>query len=81
MYDHRCYNRCDENLEVEVEGSTRLVHWVERGTGTPTDRDEVNRREVCGVVPSFVATKLLPISGKARAKENNNKMSVFIMKR
>ncbi len=59
-----------------------LTHWVERGTGTPTDRDEVNRREVCGVVPSFVASKLLPIiSGKARAKENNYKMGVFIMKR
>ena len=24
-----------------------LIHWVGRGTGTPEDRDEVNRREVC----------------------------------
>jgi hypothetical protein len=23
------------------------LHWVVRGTGTPTDREEVNRREVC----------------------------------
>jgi hypothetical protein len=23
------------------------VHWVVRGTGTPKDRDEVNKREVC----------------------------------
>ena len=23
------------------------IHWVVRGTGTPEDRDEVNRREVC----------------------------------
>ncbi len=22
-------------------------HWVGRGTGTPEDKDEVNRREVC----------------------------------
>ena len=22
------------------------IHWVGRGTGTPKDRDEVNRREV-----------------------------------
>ena len=22
-------------------------HWVERGPGTPKDRDEVNKREVC----------------------------------
>jgi hypothetical protein len=22
------------------------IHWVERGTGTPKDRDEVNIREV-----------------------------------
>ena len=24
-----------------------LIHWVARGTGTPKDRDEVNRRDVC----------------------------------
>ncbi len=23
------------------------IHWVDRGTGTPKDRDEVNKREVC----------------------------------
>ncbi len=23
------------------------IHWVPRGTGTPIDRDEVNRRDVC----------------------------------
>jgi hypothetical protein len=23
------------------------IHWVSRGTGTPKDRDKVNRREVC----------------------------------
>jgi hypothetical protein len=23
------------------------IHWVARGTGTPKDKDEVNRREVC----------------------------------
>ena len=23
------------------------IHWVDRGTGTPKDKDEVNRREVC----------------------------------
>ena len=22
------------------------IHWVDRGTGTPKDRDEVNRRDV-----------------------------------
>ncbi len=43
--------RCDERLKVQVEGSTRLVYTglnrqLERGTGTPKDRDEVNRREV-----------------------------------
>jgi hypothetical protein len=26
--------------------STR-IHWVPRGTDTPKDKDEVNRREVC----------------------------------
>jgi hypothetical protein len=24
-----------------------VSHWVEWGTGTPEDKDEVNRREVC----------------------------------
>jgi hypothetical protein len=24
-----------------------LIHWVGRGTGTPKDKDEVNKREVC----------------------------------
>jgi hypothetical protein len=23
------------------------IHWVDRGTGTPKDRDEVRNREVC----------------------------------
>ena len=40
--------RCDERLKTKVEGSTSLSYtefvW---GTGTPKDRDEVNRREVC----------------------------------
>jgi hypothetical protein len=24
-----------------------LIHWVARETGTPKDRDEVNKREPC----------------------------------
>ena len=41
--------RCDERLTSKPEGSTLLTYtglcvW---GTGTPKDRDEVNRREVC----------------------------------
>ncbi len=43
--------RCDERLKTKSEKSTRLgytgSHWVDRGTGTPKDRDEVNRRDVC----------------------------------
>ena len=42
MYEYRC----DERLESKDEGSTRLVYTVTRGTGTPKDKDEVNRREV-----------------------------------
>ena len=26
---------------------TSHIHWVTRGTGTPNDKDEVNKREVC----------------------------------
>ncbi len=38
---------CDERLNTKSEGSTRLA-LVARGTGTSKDRDEVNKREVCG---------------------------------
>ncbi len=30
------------------------IHWVVRGTGTPEDRDEVNRREVASVMGECV---------------------------
>jgi hypothetical protein len=41
--------RCDERPKTIAEGFTRSthIHWVTRGTVTPKDRDEVNRREVC----------------------------------
>ena len=53
--------RYDERLKTKSEESTRLGYtekstvWLimsvclllTRGTGTPKDRDEVNRREVC----------------------------------
>ena len=42
------YERCDERLKTKVEGSTRLTYTgLIRGTGSPKDRDEVNKREVC----------------------------------
>jgi hypothetical protein len=37
---------CDERLKTKTEESNRLSHWVVRRTGTPKDKDEVNRREV-----------------------------------
>ncbi len=45
MYEYRC----DERLKGKSEGSTRLAYRdrVSRGTGTPKDRYEINRREVC----------------------------------
>jgi hypothetical protein len=45
---HICGCRCNERLKAKTEGSTRLActqFGVERGTGTPKDRDEVKRRE------------------------------------
>ena len=46
VYRNGC--RYNERLNVETGGSkTHRIHWVGRGTGTPKDRDEVNRREVC----------------------------------
>jgi hypothetical protein len=35
--------RCDKRLKVKM----RDLHWLVRGTGTPEDRDEFHRREVC----------------------------------
>ena len=43
-----CGCRCNERLKAKTDGSTVYVphiHWVARGTGTPKDRDEVNRGE------------------------------------
>jgi hypothetical protein len=31
----------------DLHTDTPLIHWVGRGTGTPKDKDEVNKREVC----------------------------------
>jgi hypothetical protein len=44
MYD----GRCDERLKVKGKGFTRLTYigLFVRGTRTPKDRDEVNRRDV-----------------------------------
>ncbi len=35
------------NITVSDTMYASRIHWVDRGTGTPKDRDEVNRREVC----------------------------------
>jgi hypothetical protein len=45
--------RCDERLKPKDDESTYTVFFVvyyesiKRGTGTPKDKDEVNKREVC----------------------------------
>jgi hypothetical protein len=41
---HEC--RCDERLKLKLR-NLHDSHWVARGTGTPKDIDEVNRRDVC----------------------------------
>ncbi len=45
--DNEC--RCDERLKTKPDQGIYVshIHWVVRGTGTPEDRDEVNRRDVC----------------------------------
>jgi hypothetical protein len=44
---HICGCRCNERLKSKTDGSECLTYrdWVVRGTGTPKDRDEVNRQE------------------------------------
>ena len=41
--------RCDERLKTKAEESVILVYtgFLVSGTGTPKDRDDVNRRDVC----------------------------------
>ena len=50
--------RSDERPKTQVEESTRLVYtvtgFVSRGTGTPKDRDEVNRREDYDICDLYV---------------------------
>ena len=36
-----------KGYKLKLMNYTPLIHWVGRGTGTPKDRDEVNKREVC----------------------------------
>ena len=38
--------RYDERLQTKAKEFSR-IHWVDRVTGTPKDRDEVNRRKDC----------------------------------
>jgi hypothetical protein len=76
--------RCDERLKTKTEESTHLRHWVGRGTGTPKDKDEVNKREVCKTTgaSSTLAVELLGcllLIDKARGK-NKPYMSVGTMK-
>ncbi len=37
---------CDVRLNDKTEGGTRLGYTVPKGTGTPKDRDKVNKRDV-----------------------------------
>ena len=39
--------RCKERLKGKSEGSERLGYTTLSGTGTPKNRGEVERREVC----------------------------------
>ena len=48
IYECRCDERLQTNLHASDTGIyTPRIHWVGLGTGTPKDRDEVNKREVC----------------------------------
>ncbi len=40
-------DRCDERLKTKSRGNyIPHMHWVARGTGTPKDKDEVNKRSL-----------------------------------
>ncbi len=47
----RTHHQITRFIINKTEGSSLIytpdIHWVVRGTGTPKDKDEVNRREVC----------------------------------
>ncbi len=36
-----------KDYNLKLRNYSFLIHWVGRGTGTPKDIDEVNKREVC----------------------------------
>ena len=44
---HICGCRCNERLKDKTD--VPRIHWVTLGTGTPKDRDEVNRSEFLSV--------------------------------
>ena len=34
-----------KDYKLKLGSYSSHIHWVDRGTGTPKDRDEVNKRE------------------------------------
>jgi hypothetical protein len=36
-----------KDYKLKLRDLLASIHWVGRGTGTPKDKDEVNKREVC----------------------------------
>ncbi len=36
-----------KDYKLKLRNLRSSLHWVGRGPGTPKDRDDVNRREVC----------------------------------
>ncbi len=45
--DDRPITPVEEFGKNHVSNYVSLIHWVGRGTGTPKDKDEVNKRQVC----------------------------------
>jgi hypothetical protein len=36
-----------KEYKLKLRNLRDLIHWVGLGTGTPKDKDEINKREVC----------------------------------
>jgi len=49
--------RCDERLQTKTRKLLASLHWVDRGTGTPKDRDEVNNDKFPSTMGEYVTER------------------------
>ena len=56
------------------------IHWVGRGTGTPKDKDKVNKREVCECDGLVCDVEVIDDPSRLRLIRKDVRMSIVATK-